>query len=219
MNTLSRTRYSDDVEFDELVRRTEGLQPWRRVFHAGNGLVLALLPTALGLSTATTVTLLSALLALQVVFDVVRLRAGALNRIFFRVFRRLVSPREAAGVASSTWYTLGGLVVWAMFPQPLATASILVLGLADPAAGVVGRVWGRRRLGKGTIEGTATFFAVASCVLLLYVEWPWALGAAAATAVAEILPASIDDNLLIPVVTGAVLWVLQAPTSAITLPF
>jgi dolichol kinase len=219
MNTPSEPRTDDDLAFDELVERTEGLQPWRRVFHAGNGVVLALLPPALGLGTGVTVILLSIALVLQASLDVARLRVGPINRIFFRAFRTLASPREAAGVASSTWYTLGALVAWAVFPQPIASASILVLGLADPAAGVVGRVWGRRRIGKGTIEGTATFFLVASGVLLLFVGWPWALGAAAAAAVAEILPGLVDDNLVIPVITGAVLWLSNAPTSASSFPF
>jgi len=210
---------SHDAEFDALVERTEGLQPWRRVFHAANGLLLAFGPALMGWSRATTLGVLTGALVLLVALDVARLRAGALNRLFFRLFGHLASPREAAGIASSTWYALGALVAYAIYPPAVAVAAILVLGLADPAAGVVGRIWGRRRIGKGTLEGTATFWIVGTLVLAPLFGWPVALLAAGVAAVAEILPGLIDDNLVIPVITGAVLWLSSAQTSASSFPF
>jgi len=101
----------------------------------------------------------------------------------------------------------------------VAIAAILVLGLADPAAGVVGRIWGRRPLGKGTVEGTTTFWLVATLVLVPFFGWPPALLAAGVAAVSEIVPGLVDDNLVIPVITGAVLWLTSAQTSASSFPF
>ncbi|HSG47459.1 MAG TPA: hypothetical protein VLA43_06605, partial [Longimicrobiales bacterium] len=46
-------------DLDALVARTEGLQPWRRVFHAVSGLVVGLGPGALGLPQGLTLTLLA----------------------------------------------------------------------------------------------------------------------------------------------------------------
>lgn len=204
---MERQRHGP-VPFADLVARTRGLQPWRRVFHACSGLVLALAPGLLDLPHGVTVGLLVLGTVLLFAFDLLRLRVAALNRLFFVAFSRLASPREAGAVASSTWYALGATVVWAVAPGTPATAALLVLGLADPAASVVGRVWGRTPLGKGTRAGTAAFFAVAFAVLWSLVGWPAALAVAAVATVSEVLPLGLDDNLTIPLATGLSLWLL-----------
>jgi len=219
MNPPTDTHLDTDAALNELVERTEGLQPWRRIFHAVNGVILAFVPGLLGWPREFTLVVLTVVLGVLVALDLARLRAGELNRLFFRVFGRLASPREAAGMASSTWYTLGALISYAVYPLEIAAAAILVLGLADPAAGVVGRLWGRRAIGKGTVEGTLTFWLVGTLVLAPFFGWSLALLAAGAAAVAEILPGLIDDNLAIPVITGAVLWLSNAQTSASSFPF
>lgn len=198
------------LTFAELVARTRGLQPWRRIFHAASGVILALGPGALGLDARTTAALLAAGTTGLFVADVLRLRVPAANRLFFTVFRKLASPREAGSLASSTWYALGATLVWALTPGAPAVAAILVLGLADPAASVVGRTWGRTPLGKGTRLGSGTFFGVACAVLLVTAGWPAALPAAVAATVAEVIPFGPDDNLTIPLATAAVLWVFPA---------
>lgn len=191
-----------------LVARTGGLQPWRRVFHAANGVVLAFGPPALGLSPDTTAVLLGLGACGLLVGDLIRLRVPRLNVTFFRVFRPLASPREEHHLASSTWYAIGAFLVWWWFPPTLATASILVLGLADPAASVVGRLVGRRPLGKGTVEGSVAFTVVAFLALWPLAGAPAAAAAALATGLAEVLPLPPDDNLVIPLVCGGVLWAL-----------
>lgn len=197
-----------DPELAALVDRTRGVQPMRRIFHAANGLLLALLPPALGLPRTFVLTTLAALFVLLFASDVIRLRAPRLNTLFFRTFPALASPREAGGFASSTWYVLGGALTWALFPARLVTPAILVLGLADPAAGWIGRLWGRRRLGAGTLAGSTTFVVVASAVLALWFDFPTAVLAALITAAVECLPWRIDDNLTIPLAAGAGLWLI-----------
>ncbi len=197
-------------ELSELVAETEGLQPWRRVFHAANGVVLALGPGAVGLSPGTTAALLGLAAALLVAADVARLGWRPLNVLFFRAFRRLASPREERRIASSTWYAVGAFLAWWLFPPSVAVAAILVLGMADPTASVIGRLYGSRPFGKGTVEGTVAFALVAVLVLWPQVGIGAAAVAALVTALAEIVPAAVDDNLVIPLVCGAVLWALLA---------
>lgn len=87
-------------------------------------------------------------------------------------------------------------------------AAILVLALADPTASVLGRLFGKRRLGKGTVAGSSAFLVVAFLCILTVTAWPMALAAAAAIAAAEILPLPLDDNLLLPQASGAVISLL-----------
>jgi dolichol kinase len=203
----------------DVVAPTVGLQPWRRVFHAASGLVVVFVPAFMGWSRGTTIALLISALLVQLAFDVVRLRSVRVNRVFFRLMSGLASPREARGLASSTWYTLGALVAFSLYSPSIAAGAILLLALADPAAAVVGRLAGRRPLGKGTLEGTATFWVVGSGVLVPFVGVPHAVFAALVAGVAEILPGLVDDNLVIPVVAGAVLVFTGAPALLVGFPF
>jgi dolichol kinase len=199
---------SQGPAFDALVARTEGLQPWRRVFHAVSGIVLALVPGWSGLSYGTVAIVLGVSTAVLFAADWVRLAVPSLNRLFFMSFRLLASPREAGAVASSSWYALGATLVWAFTPGWPAVAALLVLGLADPAASVMGRAFGRRPLGKGTRLGSLVFFSVATAILVPFVGWAPALGTAVIVALVEIMPWGVDDNLTVPVATAAMLWLL-----------
>jgi dolichol kinase len=197
-----------DRGLGELVRRTKGLQPWRRLFHVTNGVVVVLVMEAVPIATRTAVIVLGAVCLALGLLDVIRLTNRGMNRRFFRLFSFLASPREARGVASSTWYAIGVVLTLLVFPRQEALAGILVLALADPVAGFVGRIWGRHRLGRGTWEGTLSFTAVAFLALLLYVPWWAALGTALATAWVEQVPWSLDDNLVIPPTVAALLLLL-----------
>ena len=196
------------TELDHLVARTGGLQPWRRIFHAITGLVVAGLlvwaplpqqPLALALVIAA---------AGALVLDLIRLRVPSVNRRFFRVLKPLASPREARGIASSSWFLVGVALTLLLFPGRVALAAILVLALADPAASYLGRRWGRIRFGSGTAEGSLTFLGVAACILVPLGGWgPGAVTALLVSAI-ERAPWPLDDNLTIPLVTGLLLWSL-----------
>lgn len=191
-----------------LAARTEGLQPMRRIFHAGAGLAIAGALVLLDPPWLVAVGALAALAAAAFLFDALRFAAPAVNRFFFRAFRPLVSPREALGIASSTWYVIGCLIAVAVFPRHVAVGAILVLALADALASYAGRRWGRRRFGSGTLFGSAVFVVAAWAVLLPFASPLTAGLTAAAAALGERIPWRLDDNLTIPLVTGVVLWSL-----------
>lgn len=191
-----------------LVARTEGAQPWRRLFHAAAGVGIAGGLLVLDPPWGAAVGLLALLTLIAAGVDLLRLTRPAVNVLFFRVLRPLASPREAQGVASSTWYLLGILLAVAVFPRPVAIPAILVLALADPAASYLGRRWGRRRLGAGTAEGSLVFLGVALAVLVPAAGWVVGAAVALLTAAAEAAPLPVDDNLLIPLLSGALLWSL-----------
>ena len=200
--------------FEGLVARTEGLQPWRRVAHAATGVVFALGPGWMGWAPGRVVAVLGGVTALAFAMDAARLTVPRLNRLFFVTFRWLASPREARAVASSTWYALAATLVWLGAPGTPAVSGLLVLGLADPAASVIGRRWGRSPLGKGTREGSGAFFAVALLVLWSRVDFPAALFVAALVALVEIVPSKADDNLTVPIATAALVTLAMAASFA-----
>ncbi len=197
-----------DSELSEAIGRTMGIQPWRRIFHAGNGSLVVLAVAVLGLPVPITTVLLGVLLAVAVLMDAIRLFDPKLNVLFFRAFASLASPREAQKIASSTWYILSALVVFLFFPVIPALAGILVLAWADPAASVVGQKWGKTRFLAGSVRGTATFFGVAFLALILFTPWWVALITAALSALVEAAPLDMDDNLLVPLTVAISVFLL-----------
>ncbi len=193
-------------DLGEAVARTRGVQPWRRVFHMMGGVATAAFVHYLGPDSSVPLAILAGALVVGVLLDWTRLRSRAANKVFFRAFAWLASPREARGVASSTWFVLGALIVLVVAPHPFFAPAMVVLACADPAASVVGRLWGRHKVGKGSWEGTSTFFVVAAAVLTPFVGLQTALIAAAVVAIMEVLPLRIDDNLTVPISTALVLW-------------
>lgn len=199
------TRYGrTDAGFEALVQRTEGVQPWRRAFHATGGVALAVAGHATGADSAGFRWLLAVAVVVGFGIDAVRLRRPDVNAAFFGWLRALASPREARGVASSSWFATGALATALFLPAHFVPA-MLVVGLADPAASVAGRLWGTRPLGKGSVQGTAAFFVVASAVLIPFAGAPVGLTVAFAAAVLEALPTGLDDNLSTPVAVAAAL--------------
>jgi len=138
------------------------------------------------------------------------------NVALMAFFRPIAHEQERDRVNSATWY-MTSLVLLALTYSPiLCVASVAVLGLADPLAGLVGRRFGRVRLvNNRSLEGTLTFVVagtLAARAAMLLVEtsaggsalWLTALAAALAGAVAELLSRRIDDNLSIPMAAAAV---------------
>lgn len=198
-----------DPQLGDLVERTSGPQPLRRIFHALNGIVVASALTWLPISRIEALGALGLVLVALVTLDVARLRVGRLNQVFFRAFPYLLSPREARGVASSTWYTLGLIVTVAAFRRPEAVSGILVLALADPVASYGGRRWGKTPFLGASLEGSLMFLLVA--LLILGIRHPplAALGAAVVATLAERKSWPLDDNFTVPVLTAAVVTLLE----------
>lgn len=138
----------------------------------------------------------------------------------FAFFKRVAHPRERHQVNSSTWYVTA-LFILALIQAPaLAVVALAVLGLADPAAAVVGRRWGRTRIAQNrSLQGSLTFFftgTIASWAALLAFHpvaglggsLAIAAGATLAGATAELLSKKLDDNITVPLSAAVGTWLM-----------
>lgn len=209
MDSQTNIPPGSDNPLYEAVARTEGLQPGRRVFHAFTGLTFAAVLYLLTSTPNQARWLFGGLLVVLLAADIARLTIPSLNLAFFRMFRLFASPRELAKIASSTWYVVGVLILCLFFPTGTWVPAVLVLALGDPSASYVGRRWGRRKLGGGTVLGSAAFYGVTAIVLAFFCPLPVALLVAACVAAVEALPRFVvDDNVTIPVATAGFMWLL-----------
>jgi dolichol kinase len=198
------------TDLGTLVRRTEGVQPWRRAFHATNGVLFAIALSWWPFAPGSAWIAAWAVALTLLVGDLVRLRIPQANEIFFRLFRRLASPREAEGLASSTWYAIGVAAAITFAPPPVAVSGILVLAFSDPAASYFGQRWGRRPFLGGSVEGSLLFFMVTVAVLVPRHGWAVALAVALPVTLLERRSWPLDDNFTVPVATAAIVVLLAA---------
>ena len=189
-------------------RDRSGHSVWRWLFHATWGIVVVVALQVLSPGRGPAVLALALVLVVQVGVEWLRLRYERINRLFVGAFRLLVLPGEVGTVASSTWYTAGVMAAVAVLPREAALSGILILALADPVASLVGQRWGRHPLLGGSWEGTVGFLVVTLGVLLVRHEPLVAILAAPIAALAERLSGRLDDNLVMPLASGTIVWVL-----------
>lgn len=180
----------------------------RSIFHVASGaLSLTLIRLLPGRTWLIAVSLTIAIAGWSM--EAIRRRSPAANDRLMRFFSAIAHPQERYRVNSSTWYVTALLILSAFFPLRSAELGVVVLGLADPAAALIGRRFGRTRLRTGrSLEGMLAFVVTgtlgALATLVAFHALPWssritlALVAAVAGAVAELVSTRFDDNFTIP---------------------
>ena len=190
----------------------------RQAFHAFNALwgVLAyhfVVPRWAAVAAVGTVT------AMFGFGEWLRLHRPAVQAEILRhpVFGRMIRPHEHDRVSGGFWFGVGVVAVLVLYPRPIVEAACLVMGFGDAASTVVGRRFGSIRLPGGrSLQGSLAFAAVSLAVVSawraglygdpLSAALAWGGVAALSGALAELASTRLDDNVTVPVVTGAALW-------------
>lgn len=183
--------------------------PHRRLFHLCAGSVFPTLllffpkwPVLAGAGGA---------LAASLLIEVARRKHVGLNRLLMARLRLLLKDKEVRDVLGSTHLLIATVVAIAAFPPPIAALALFFAAIGDPAAALVGERFGRHRLLGKSLEGSAAFLAAALAIGGLLVAArldtavPVTLAGAIAATVLEVLPLGPDDNLKVPLGSGAVM--------------
>lgn len=160
--------------------------------------------------------MLTPLVIIAVVVEIARHLSPQFHAFFARVVGFMLRREEWPRVTGATYVLVAALICIYCFRPREAIAALFILSIADTAASLVGLRFGRTRFLKGTIAGSLAFFLVALTILFICI--PGARGVGFATAlVATIVEAAptirlgrleLNDNLTVPLVTGAVLHFL-----------
>lgn len=198
---------------DAIVATTVREESTRKVLHVLVSLIAAAVVWWLPPLQAAVIFATAALCALSV--EVARRLSGAFGRLFDHRLGHLLRTGEGARLTGATTLAIGYTVVVVAFPGVPALAGILVAGVADAVAAVVGKRFGRTRYRGGkSVEGSAAFLAVVLPMAILVPGLP--LGAAIAVAVAltgvEALTLPVDDNLYLPLITAIAVQVATLAT-------
>jgi dolichol kinase len=187
----------------------------RKVLH----LAAAITPVVyLFIERGTMLCLLGPCTALAVIIEVARHVSARFETLFQRWVGFMVRATERGRVTGATYVMVGALLSIWLFPKPIAIAVLLIQVISDTAASLVGLRFGRTRFLGKSLAGSGAFFLTA--VAILWIAWPASKGigllAALIATLAEALPSlrfgrfELNDNLTVPLLTGAALWLLHA---------
>lgn len=115
------------------------------------------------------------------------------------------------------FYFTGVYISLLLFEKEIAMASIMILALGDSVSHLYGLHYGKIKhpfSDKKFLEGTIAGFASGFLGALIFLPWLEALLASLAAMIVEAIEIKIgaeqvDDNLIIPVVAGAVVWIVR----------
>jgi len=192
---------------------------WPRVFfHIFSGLAIILCYGLTGISKKQALIIFGGVALFFLLGDILRQFYPGVNRVAKRIFGVLMHSEEGKGLGASTYYVVGCWLTMLMFNKLITCISVLFLICGDAPAKIVGERWGRRRIGRKTLEGSSANFVacfLAALPILKFLGQPNALlasflGALGATG-AEMIPEV--DNLTIPLLSGIILTVLLGTNS------
>ena len=149
---------------------------------------------------------LAAATGVALAIEALRLSSDRFRAAFIARFGPMLRDAETARLSGATSLALGYTLAAVLLPGRPALAAVLIVGIADALAAVIGRRWGRHRYPGGkSVEGSAAFFVVTLGIChLLGAALPGAVMAAAALTLVESATLRLDDNLYLPVVAAAV---------------
>jgi phosphoserine phosphatase len=171
------------------------------------------MPVIAGFISIPVVASIIILIALVYTISELRRLEGRELRLVSAITRHAASQSELYGFAAAPLYFAFGIVTTLLlFPTQAGSAAIAMFCFGDSAASLFGGLISTSLpFNKGkTWEGTLAGFILAFLAGSFFVS-PWlALAGAAIAMTIEVLPLPVNDNVLIPIITGLALTLLTA---------
>jgi glycerol-3-phosphate acyltransferase PlsY len=191
----------------------------RKLYHLLGGLGLLSLYYLLGRPRA--LICYGILTVIVLAIDITRIRVPALNQFIQTRFSNFIRTSESNRLTGTAPYVLGIGLSLLFYRTDIATAAICFLAFGDVAATAVGERYGRTKIsGEKSLEGTLAFVTAAAFAGILLnvvsIHLPYGLlfsGALVAAGV-ELLPLPVNDNLVIPLVSGGIMELIARMTGS-----
>ena len=153
-----------------------------------------------------------AFVGIAVIVELLKWVSESFRELFFRFFAFILRRHERKGaITGATYYIIGTFLCIVIFDKNIAIVSIFFIVLGDTAAALVGKAWGRIKLiGRKSLEGSAACFIVCAVISVFWIDPVIGITGAFVATLAELLPLRIDDNLTVPLVSGAVMQLMVA---------
>jgi glycerol-3-phosphate acyltransferase PlsY len=165
--------------------------------------------------------MLAAATIIFLLVDFLRLRTTSVKSVFIVLFGSMLRRKELSSLTGASYLMLASLVCMLVFgigPEGRVSgvfiAAISFLALGDTAAAIVGLSLGRVKIFRKSLEGTLAGLFV--CIGVAWVvailpglDFPLGIGmlGAVSASVVEALPIEVNDNVVIPLLSGTVMMI------------
>lgn len=156
------------------------------------------------------------LTGIAVTVELVKWFSPDFGKFFFQIFAPMLRRHERRGaMTGATYYMISVFLCVLFFSKTLAIVCIFFMVLGDLAAALVGRMWGKTKLlGTKSLEGSIACFVVCAAIALVQLHPIIGIIGALVATIVEMMPFPIDDNLTVPLVSGAVMhFLMHGPLS------
>jgi len=163
-----------------------------------------LVPESIALLVLIPITLIS------IGFDFIRVLDLPGHRILDYLFGPMLREHEEADLTGGSYILFASTLSIFLFSKPIALAAIGFIILGDISSALIGRKYGKVTFGDKTLEGSLGFFVACLVVIVVIPDFPLLIGVAGAliATFVEALDLAVDDNLLVPVISGVVMQLL-----------
>ncbi len=194
----------DTSELNQIPFRRE---LYRKLTHLG-ALVIPGGYYFLNLSRTDTLTIMIPITAAMIIIDIARLRGWSLWQFVKPLIAPIIREHEIQGDFTGASYILStATLTILLFTKPIAIAALVFIIVGDTAAALVGRKFGKHKIGNRSIEGSLAFLAVTILVAFVIPDLPVGIGliGAVAATITEALSFKIDDNATVPLISGLIM--------------
>lgn len=155
----------------------------------------------------------------SLIVEVSRLKFPEMNAIVLKLMGPFMRESERDGISGVPFFAFGVATTLALFPEPLATLACLFLIFSDPVSSFFGILYGTIKIMPNkSLQGSFAGFVV--CYLVTFIYGQYLVGPSLPLVIfcffagiigsfSELVSNRIDDNLTIPVVSGALLTLLN----------
>jgi len=125
-----------------------------------------------------------------------------------------VFKKKVGRFTGDTYFMISNFLVLLFFPYDIAIYSLFFLTFEDAGSGIIGKKYGKREIFKGkTLEGLIggiLFNLAIGFLLLFFVEIPYPVFFTGVflSAILEILPIPVDDNLSVGLLTPIFMFIV-----------
>jgi len=165
-----------------------------------------------GLSSQAAILMSLGALAVLLAFDLFRLNWERGNEIVYRLLPWLLKDQERRTLNTSVYFALSCLICVTFFERPVATLSIALLCVGDPAAAIVGTRYGSIRILNKSLQGSLACFVSCYAVSRLLFDPTISFWAALTATFFELISSRLNDNLSVPIFSGLMVTsLLESP--------
>lgn len=157
------------------------------------------------------VILCSTISILFLIAEFLRFRHRESGVLFKKIFSPLLREREKnKHITGATYLFISATVTFIIFRKEIAVPAVMILTIADSFAAIVGKMTDSLRFFDKSLAGSVTFFFISLIIIYIYVpEIGWlSLVIAILVTLIEALPLPINDNILISLSTGFILYLV-----------